>query len=360
MARWGLTVVMCVAAVLLFGGVSAASGNEPPMADAGLDQTVDNGTTVYLDAGGSVDPDGTIASVQWTITGPDGNAVTSTCATCARTQFTPNETGNYTANVSVADDAGATRNDTLYVTVEERNGPTVTLMGPGRTTRNEPTEFTVSTAAGDAELRQLYWIENGSSERQLDLSGDESNVTLNRSFSEAKSYELAATVQDTKGYSQTSSLNVRVVSPGGGGAGGFEHCPDGGSPYFADGDFIGCNDGGADMIYGDHVLEANGESGLDLYNQDADEITQMASEQQVEEIQKAPNVPLTRDVVEENYGENLENDQKGDSGENIPQRYTGARSSTGSSSGTDSDSPYDGEGPRTAPYPALNIAGFSS
>jgi len=65
MARLGVTVLAVVAIAALFAGASAADGNEPPLAEAGLDQTVDNGTTVYLDAGGSVDPDGSLAAVSW-------------------------------------------------------------------------------------------------------------------------------------------------------------------------------------------------------------------------------------------------------------------------------------------------------
>lgn len=365
MARWGLTVMICVTTVALVavGGASVASGNEPPMAEAGLDQTVDNGTTVYLDAGGSVDPDGTLATVQWELTDPDGDAVTPDCPTCTRTEFRPNETGQYTANLTVIDDDGATRTDTLYVTVETPAGPNVTLTGPAQTTRDQRTEFTVSTTAGDADLRRLHWLENGSDERQFDLSGDESNVTLNRSFSETKSYELEATVLDTKGYSRTSSLEVRVVAGGGGGAGSgtaSDRCEDGGSPYFAGDEFIGCNDGGADMIYGDHVLEANGESGLDLYDQDTREVTQMVSESQVEELQKGPQSALTRDVVEENYEENWVNRHNLGFDSHNPRQQTSTGSSDNDRTKNDSPSSDSSEGdgstsepPSAPPVPSL-------
>jgi hypothetical protein len=352
MATWRLPLVAFVATLALLAGASAASANEPPLAEAGLDQTVDNGTTVYLDAGGSTDPDGTVAAVKWTVTDPDGAPVTTDDDASIRTSFTPTQTGNYTANLSVTDDAGATREDTLYVTVEEPDGPTVTLAGPDQTTRGESTEFTVSSAAGDADLRQLYWIENGSSDRSFDLSGDEATMTVNRSFDETGTYQLDATVLDAKGYSRTSSLQIRVSASGGGG-GNYDHCPGDGSPYFdADGDFVGCNDGGADMVYEDRVLEANGESGLDLYSQDAGEVEQMVTEEQVDRLQESNNSPLTRKTVKENYKENHQINYGGEVSDNAPNRHSnsGSSSSKSGSSTTSSDSGTSG-----VPYPPLSL-----
>jgi len=309
MARLGVTVLVVVAIAVLFAGASAADGNEPPLAEAGLDQTVDNGTTVYLDAGGSVDPDGSLATVSWEITGPNGATVDTADDASVRTQFTPSESGNYTANLTVTDDDGATRTDTLYVTVEESSGPSVGILGPGETTPDSQTSFVVNASAGSANLSQLYWIENGSVERTVDLSGENETVTVNRSFSETKPYRLNATVLDMKGYSQTTSRLVYVDSSTVlGGYSDYEHCPDGGSPYFGfDGEFIGCTgEGDADMIYEDHVLEQNGEEGLDLALGGTGMIVEMMSPEEVENFEQNSNGAPTRDFVEQSFNEDLQ------------------------------------------------------
>ena len=45
---------------------SSAGGNDPPVAEAGLDQSVPTNSTVFLDATGSTDPDGSISRAEYT------------------------------------------------------------------------------------------------------------------------------------------------------------------------------------------------------------------------------------------------------------------------------------------------------
>ncbi|MEZ3117066.1 PKD domain-containing protein [Halobaculum sp. MBLA0147] len=107
--------------------VTATETDQPPVARAGLDQTVPEGRTAYLDAGGSFDPDGEIVAYHWSVTGPDGRVVGLDGGEDARATFTPRSTGTYTARVTVTDDDGATRTDTASVTVvppPETHSPT--------------------------------------------------------------------------------------------------------------------------------------------------------------------------------------------------------------------------------------------
>jgi hypothetical protein len=95
----------------------AADGGEPPLVDAGLDQSVVAGTTVYLDGGGSVDPDGEIVAYRWSIETPRGETITPTDRDAEMTRFVPEQTGRYHVQLTVTDDDGNTRSDTLYVDV---------------------------------------------------------------------------------------------------------------------------------------------------------------------------------------------------------------------------------------------------
>lgn len=117
-----LIIVLCVTV----GPASALVENEKPLADAGLDQTVEQGTTVVLDATGSRDPDGTIVAYEWTIETPRDRVITPAEATQPRTTFRATEPGLYRVTITVTDDDGLSTSDTLYVTVGQRNKSTQT------------------------------------------------------------------------------------------------------------------------------------------------------------------------------------------------------------------------------------------
>ena len=115
--------------------------NEPPVANAGPDQTVvdTDGNTlevVTFDGTGSFDPDGTIVSYNWTLQGnPFGNAPTFDVT---------RPLGTYVVTLTVTDNLGATASDTVTVVVEAApdpgNIPPVANAGP---------DFTLADPDGD-------------------------------------------------------------------------------------------------------------------------------------------------------------------------------------------------------------------
>jgi hypothetical protein len=131
-----LVALPLLAGILITGGPGVAAASGPPLADAGLDQTVTRGSTVLLDAAGSRDPDGTIQSYRWSIETPDGRTIRPADPNAARTTFVARTTGRYEVTVTVTGDGGRSATDTLYVDVEGAERSTTT---PDDTGSAEPT-----------------------------------------------------------------------------------------------------------------------------------------------------------------------------------------------------------------------------
>ncbi len=97
--------------------VTVGEVNDAPTAEAGADQTVDEGDSVTLDASGSSDLEGQSMTYTWTQTG--GPAVTLSDANTSRPTFTtPAGAGNSTLTFQVeVSDGTNTSTDTMTVTV---------------------------------------------------------------------------------------------------------------------------------------------------------------------------------------------------------------------------------------------------
>ena len=99
------------------------SANTPPVADAGLDQTVDPGVLVTLDGSGSMDAEGTVTYLWERTGGTDGATATLSDPMAAKPTFTADNVAPGTVNVvhiftlTVTDEAGVSREATVRVTV---------------------------------------------------------------------------------------------------------------------------------------------------------------------------------------------------------------------------------------------------
>jgi len=208
--------VAVVAAVVLFAlapvtGVAAGTGaNQPPLADAGLDQSVERNATVYLDAGGSQDVDGDIDRFSWSIDSPDGTETTPACATCERTEFRATQVGTYEVTVTVTDDDGATSNDTLYVEVSRPDPPSVSLDGPDALAVDESGGFEATVSPGDAPVSRLVWRAGGDGVGTESVTGDDTDErTL--SFDSPGTRTVTVTAVDSAGNRERASSRVDVA-----------------------------------------------------------------------------------------------------------------------------------------------------
>src|SRR5919109_1759322 len=103
--------------------VTINNENQPPTANAGSDQSVNEGDPVALDGSASTDTDGTIASYSWTQTA--GTAVTLSDASSATPSFTAPDVDSagdtLTFELTVTDNDGATATDSVKVTINNEN-----------------------------------------------------------------------------------------------------------------------------------------------------------------------------------------------------------------------------------------------
>jgi len=99
--------------------IVVATGNLPPVANAGSDQTVMAGQQVTLNGTASSDPNGDPLTYSWCLKGkPEGSTATLSGANTARPTFTPDVAGSYVLCLTVND--GKLGSDSDSVVVEAR------------------------------------------------------------------------------------------------------------------------------------------------------------------------------------------------------------------------------------------------
>jgi len=206
-ALWALLLLVGVTTAGVPAGAVADGG--PPLADAGLDQTVNRGATVYLDGRGSTAPDGEITAYRWRITTPPGGTTAPDDPTAARTEFVAGQTGTYEVTLEVTDDEGRTATDTLYVEVEPPAPPSVTLDGPGSATTIGTETYTARVDPGDNPVETIVWSVDDTEVARGSLAGIRATRAVD--FSTAGTVDVAATVIDSAGERDTARLTVTVA-----------------------------------------------------------------------------------------------------------------------------------------------------
>ncbi len=97
--------------------VNLLEEGSPPIANAGVDQSVLAGDTIVLDGSASTDADGEIVKYAWTIPNVgtrEGMVVTETLATTI-------ESGSYNVTLTVTDNDGNTDSDVMTYTISNNN-----------------------------------------------------------------------------------------------------------------------------------------------------------------------------------------------------------------------------------------------
>jgi hypothetical protein len=135
-----------------------AAPNQPPVADAGIDQSITlPANTITLSGSGS-DVDGTISSYQWTvISGPSGYNIVN--ANSPSTDVSGLIQGTYQFQLTVTDNNGAIGTNIVQVTVNAApNIPPVVKAGTDQTTTLPTNTITLSGSGGDADGTVVSYV----------------------------------------------------------------------------------------------------------------------------------------------------------------------------------------------------------
>ncbi len=93
--------------------------NSAPVADAGSDQIVPHGNTVYLDGSGSSDADNDPLVFSWSIiAGPEGSQAVLEDPSAIITSFAADQPGMYLIQLIVNDGEASSEPDTVSITTE--------------------------------------------------------------------------------------------------------------------------------------------------------------------------------------------------------------------------------------------------
>lgn len=249
-----IPLTLAVTLAVLIGAIApaiavpaAALGSDDvraPMADAGLDQRVPQGTTVHLDATGSRDLDGTIAHYEWVITRPDGTTQIPPGFTNAETSFVPTEPGRWEVTLHVTDSAGHTSTDTLYVDVEsvatdppstgspgtgpgtsepstDSSGgggasvtPSVQIIGPSSVPPGESATYRARITDPDGSVAESNWLFANTDDYSGVRAASSTSETITKRFSTAEAGEtvtISLTVNDGDGSTVTATKDVQVL-----------------------------------------------------------------------------------------------------------------------------------------------------
>ena len=195
--------------------------NEPPVADAGTDQDVEEGQQVVLEGSGSVDPDGSIVSWQWTQV--EGTLVSLSNPASMNPVFTSPSVDldgdTLTFKLTVTDSEGLKSTDTCIVYVSNAagipNAPPVANAGPDQNI-NEGIQVVLNGSSSydlDGSIVSWQWTQIGG--QQVSLDNDAAmNPVFDSPFVEIQGDTLTfeLTVTDSDGLTDTDTCIVNVAS----------------------------------------------------------------------------------------------------------------------------------------------------
>jgi subtilisin family serine protease len=219
-ATGSYTVTLVVDDVALYSAPETTTAtigvSQPPIANAGPDQTVDQQVPVTLDGSASTDPDGTIVSYSWRQTA--GPAVTLAGANTATATFTSplvSAQTTLTFELTVRDNTGDTGKDSVKVIVRKNNIPPTANAGPDQTVDED--DFVTLDGTGSSDLdgsvTSISWVQvqNGAPIAPLSAGSPPGVVHFTApGVSSTTVLTFEVTVTDNGGATASDTVNVTV------------------------------------------------------------------------------------------------------------------------------------------------------
>ena len=191
-----------------------AAANQPPIANAGPDQSIQLPTSsVTLDGSKSSDPDGTIAAYSWIrVSGP--SVPTFNNPNIASPSVTGLQAGVYVFQLTVTDNKGAIGSDQVTIIVNPANNqPPVANAGPDQTIQLPTNSVTLDGSKSndpDGTIASYSWINvSGPSVALMNNPNVASPVATGL---EVGVYVFQLTVADNSGAIATDQVTITVLA----------------------------------------------------------------------------------------------------------------------------------------------------
>ena len=200
--------------------INITSVNQAPTANAGTDQTVNEGDVVSLDGSGSTDPDGDTLIYEWSQTDASGYTVTLSNADSSTPSFTvPNVNADGVVLVfqlTVTDPDGLESTDEVSVSIVFENQPPVAHAGTDQTVSEGETVNLDGSGSTDPDGDGLsyQWVQTDASGYEVSLTNATSvtpSFTAPDVTAGGASLTFELTVTDTGGLTSTDTVNIGIA-----------------------------------------------------------------------------------------------------------------------------------------------------
>lgn len=193
------------------------NSNQPPTADAGSNQTVNEGATVNLNGSGSTDPENDTLTYQWVrLSGPSISISGSNTATPSFVAPQVASAQVVVVQLTVDDGNGNSDTDTVSITVNDvpaPNNPPVANAGANFSVTEGNLGQLIGTNSSDPDSDPLtyLWAEIGTSLISLSSTTNATPTFTAPQVSSAVVVTFRLTVDDGNGGSDSDTVNVTIL-----------------------------------------------------------------------------------------------------------------------------------------------------